>query len=154
MSAHARLPPACRGCSPGCPAQGALSLAEHLAIHGELPFGTRRERRGAGALIDLVEQAGLRGRGGAAFPLARKMRAVTAAGGRSRSAGGRSCSPTWPRESPRAVKDRLLLESLPHLVLDGGVLAARAVGADELIVCIDESAEAALQSARAGAARA
>jgi NADH:ubiquinone oxidoreductase subunit F (NADH-binding) len=49
---------------------------------------------------------------------------------------------------PASNKDRLLLESLPHLVLDGGVLAARAVGADELIVCIEESAGAALQSAQ------
>ncbi len=32
-------------------------------------------------------------------------------------------------------------------MLDGGVLAARAVGADELILCIDESAAVALQSA-------
>jgi NADH:ubiquinone oxidoreductase subunit F (NADH-binding) len=48
---------------------------------------------------------------------------------------------------PASLKDRVLLEGLPHLVLDGGVLAARAVGADELILCIDESAGPALQSA-------
>ena len=48
---------------------------------------------------------------------------------------------------PASNKDRVLLEGLPHLVLDGGVLAARAVGADELILCIDESAGRALQSA-------
>ena len=132
----------------GMPAQGALSLAEHLAIHGELPFGKRRERRGAGALIDLVEQAGLRGRGGAAFPVARKMRAVTEGGGRS-SLGRRPIVLANVAEGePASRKDRLLLESLPHLVLDGGVLAARAVGADELILCIDEAAEAALQSAQ------
>ena len=31
----------------GMPAHGAMGLAEHLAIHGELPFAKRRERRGA-----------------------------------------------------------------------------------------------------------
>jgi NADH:ubiquinone oxidoreductase subunit F (NADH-binding) len=131
----------------GMPAQGALGLAEHLAIHGELPFAaTRRERRGAGALIDLVEQAGLLGRGGAAFPTATKLRAVAANGGRA-SLGRRPIVLANAAEGePASRKDRLLLESLPHLVIDGGVLAARSVGADELILCIDESAGDAQQS--------
>ena len=132
----------------GMPAQGALSLAEHLAIHGELPFGKRRERRGAGALIDLVEQAGLRGRGGAAFPVAIKMRAVAEGAGRAPIGKRPIVLANASEGEPASRKDRLLLESLPHLVIDGGVLAARAVGADELILCIDEAAEAALQSAQ------
>jgi NADH:ubiquinone oxidoreductase subunit F (NADH-binding) len=131
----------------GMPAHGAMSLAEHMAAHGDLPYGKRRERRAAGTLIDLVEQAGLRGRGGAAFPAARKMRAVAAGGGRS-SLGRRPIVLANAAEGePASRKDRTLLEGLPHLVIDGGVLAARAVGADELILCIDESAGAALQSA-------
>jgi NADH:ubiquinone oxidoreductase subunit F (NADH-binding) len=40
---------------------------------------------------------------------------------------------------PASLKDRTLLRSLPHLVLDGGILAAQAVGADELILCLCES---------------
>lgn len=130
----------------GMPAQGALSLAEHLAIHGELPFATRRERRGAGELVELVEQAGLRGRGGAAFPVARKLRAVTAAAGRTPLGKRPIVLANASEGEPASGKDRLLLESLPHLVLDGGVLAARAVGADELIVCVEASAGAALRS--------
>ena len=35
---------------------------------------------------------------------------------------------------PASAKDRLLLARLPHLVLDGAVLAARAVGSSEVIV--------------------
>jgi len=130
----------------GMPEHGALGLAEHRVIHGELPYSTRRERRGAGALIELVEQAGLRGRGGAAFPLARKLRAVTAAAGRTPLGKRPIVLANASEGEPASGKDRLLLESLPHLVLDGGVLAARAVGADELIVCVDESAGAALRS--------
>ncbi len=130
----------------GIPAHGSLGLAEHLALHGELPFAGRRERRGAGALIDLVEQAGLLGRGGAAFPVARKLRAVTAAGGRTPLGKRPIVLANAAEGEPASRKDRLLLESLPHLVIDGGVLAARAVGADELIIGIDESAEVALQS--------
>jgi NADH:ubiquinone oxidoreductase subunit F (NADH-binding) len=134
----------------GIPPYGAMGLDEHLATHGELPAAGRRGRRGrerrGGGPIDLVEEAGLRGHGGAAFPVARKMRAVVAAGGRT-SLGRRPIVLANAAEGePASGKDRLLLESLPQLVLDGGVLAARAVGADELILCIDESARAALQS--------
>jgi NADH:ubiquinone oxidoreductase subunit F (NADH-binding) len=130
----------------GMPAHGAVGLAEHRASNGELPYRTRRERRGAGALVELVERAGLRGRGGAAFPVARKLRAVTAAGGRMPLGKRPIVLANASEGEPASAKDRLLLESLPHLVLDGGVLAARAVGADELIVCVEESAGAALQS--------
>ncbi len=132
----------------GMPEHGALGLAEHRALHGELPYSTRRERRGAGAgaLIELVELAGLRGRGGAAFPLVRKLRAVTAAAGRTPLGKRPIVLANASEGEPASAKDRLLLESLPHMVLDGGVLAARAVGADELIVCVEESATAALRS--------
>ena len=37
---------------------------------------------------------------------------------------------------PASRKDRLLLTRLPHLVLDGITLAARAVGADEAYLCV------------------
>ena len=47
---------------------------------------------------------------------------------------------------PASLKDRILLQTLPHLVLDGGALAAQAVGAEEVILCVSESAGAALQS--------
>jgi NADH:ubiquinone oxidoreductase subunit F (NADH-binding) len=120
----------------GIPEQGALSLSEHVAVHGPVPLAHgRRERRSAARLIDEVELAGLCGRGGAAFPTAVKMRAVLAASGRPvvvvNAAEG----------EPASLKDRTLLATLPHLVLDGGVLAAQAVGADELIVCVQRSGD-------------
>jgi NADH:ubiquinone oxidoreductase subunit F (NADH-binding) len=116
------------------PASGAMSLEEHLSVHGEAPLAhSRRERRDAHALIDRVERAGLRGRGGAAFPTAVKMRTVAAARGRSivviNAAEG----------EPASLKDRTLVAALPHLVLDGGVLAAQAVGAEEVILCVPET---------------
>jgi NADH:ubiquinone oxidoreductase subunit F (NADH-binding) len=146
MSAPDRAPVGLPRLLAGMPEHGALGLADHRAIHGELPYGTRRERRGAGALVELVEQAGLCGRGGAAFPVARKLRAVTAAAGRTPLGKRPIVLANASEGEPASGKDRLLLESLPHLVLDGGVLAARAVGADELIVCVDESAGTALRS--------
>jgi NADH:ubiquinone oxidoreductase subunit F (NADH-binding) len=118
----------------GVPAQGAMSLSEHLDIHGELPTAKRRDRRGAGALIDHIEQAGLGGRGGAGFPMAKKMRTV--AGGRGKPIVVVNAT----EGEPASLKDRTLLETLPHLVLDGAALAARAIGAEEAIVCVCESA--------------
>jgi NADH:ubiquinone oxidoreductase subunit F (NADH-binding) len=47
---------------------------------------------------------------------------------------------------PASLKDRTLTQTLPHLVLDGGQLAAEAVGAEELIVCVCESASASVES--------
>ena len=131
----------------GIEADRAMSLGEHVAIHGELPCSERRARQGDRELIDLVEQAGLRGRGGAAFPVAQKLRAVAAGGARAALARHPIVLANAAEGEPASSKDRTLLENAPHLVLEGGVLAARAVGADELILCVDESAARALQSA-------
>lgn len=127
----------------GIPAEGALSLQEHLGIHGEMPDLGGRGRRGAAALIDEVEHAGLRGRGGAGFPLATKMRAVAA----QRAKPIVVVNAT--EGEPASLKDATLLQTLPHLVLDGGVLAAQALGADEAIVCVCEGGDALRSTERA-----
>ena len=126
----------------GTPDQGQMSLREHLAIHGEIPTGHgRRHKRGfATGLLDSIERAGLCGRGGAAFPTAVKMRAV--AKERRRAV----VLANGAEGEPASLKDKLLLEALPHLVLDGGSLAAAAVGASELIVCVPRSASTARHS--------
>lgn len=126
----------------GIPAHGALSLDGHLDVHGELPAASRRRGRHSEepSLIDQIELAGLRGHGGAGFPTATKLRAVATARGRAvvvvNAAEG----------EPASLKDRTLMQALPHLVLDGAQLAARAVGADELIVCVCASAQASVES--------
>jgi NADH:ubiquinone oxidoreductase subunit F (NADH-binding) len=108
----------------GLDAGGAgMSLAEHERIHGPLP------RPSAHQLIGAVERSGLRGRGGADFPTARKLRSV--AERRRRAA---ALVVNGSETEPASAKDRLLLWRLPHLVLDGAVLAARAIGAREVIV--------------------
>jgi NADH:ubiquinone oxidoreductase subunit F (NADH-binding) len=123
----------------GVGAQGAMTLSTHLEIHGELPTAHRRDRRGAEALVDQIEQAGLGGRGGGGFPMARKMRTV--AGGRGKPIVVVNAT----EGEPASLKDRTLLETLPHLVLDGAALAARAIGADEAILCVCESAGVGLE---------
>jgi len=104
----------------------ATRLAEHLAHFGALPA------RGS-VLIDDVEAAGLRGRGGAGFPTAVKMRAV-AAGRRPVVVGNGA------EGEPASAKDKTLLLTVPHLILDGIVAAADAVGAVDAVLCIERSA--------------
>jgi NADH:ubiquinone oxidoreductase subunit F (NADH-binding) len=128
----------------GVPAHGAMSLQAHLDTHGEPPAARkrdRRDRRGAAALIDQIEQAGLGGRGGAAFPTAKKMRTVAAGRGKPIVVVNAT------EGEPASLKDQTLLETLPHLVLDGAALAARAIGANEAILCVCESAGVALDRA-------
>jgi NADH:ubiquinone oxidoreductase subunit F (NADH-binding) len=124
----------------GALAHRSMNLDEHLAVHGELPREGRRRRRSESPLIEQVEQAGLRGRGGAAFPTATKLRAVASARRRS------TVVINAAEGEPASLKDRTLSQLVPHLMLDGGQLAARAVDADEVIVCVCESALASLES--------
>jgi NADH:ubiquinone oxidoreductase subunit F (NADH-binding) len=127
--------------------RGALTLEQHLAVHGPVPSdaaarGRRRARERASMLVDEIERAGLLGRGGAAFPTATKLRAVAAAGTRRRAV----VVANGAEGEPASLKDRTLLESLPHLVLDGATLAAQAVETEEVIVCVCESAGAGIDS--------
>jgi NADH:ubiquinone oxidoreductase subunit F (NADH-binding) len=119
-----------------------VSLHEHDRIHGPLP-----DIRG-GELIEAIELSGLRGRGGADFPTARKLRAVAGDGGgvgrRRRRAS--AVVVNGSETEPASAKDALLLARLPHLVLDGAVLCALAVGAREVFVKVGESASVVLAS--------
>lgn len=102
----------------------------HRALHGSLPD------LGADDLITLAGMGGLRGRGGAGFPFARKLRAVQTAAAR-RQAGVRVVVNATEGE-PGSAKDALLLTRAPHLVLDGAELAARALGSPQVVVGITD----------------
>ena len=101
---------------------GDPSLGAHLAAHGPLP--THGD--------PVLAAAGLTGRGGAGFPTARKLASVRDAARAARTPavvvgnGGEG--------EPAAAKDATLLARSPHLVLDGLALAARAVGADTVVL--------------------
>jgi NADH:ubiquinone oxidoreductase subunit F (NADH-binding) len=113
------------------PPDGPLSLAEHLARYGPVPFRDAAGTDGQG-LIAEVERAGLTGRGGAAFPAGRKMRAVAETGRRAgplHNQVGTVVLANGTESEPASGKDQMLLTRAPHLVLDGIALAAEAVGA-------------------------
>jgi NADH:ubiquinone oxidoreductase subunit F (NADH-binding) len=105
-------------------------LAAHRARLGALP------EPGVEALVALLDEVGVRGRGGAGFPLARKLQTVVRAGGSRTGLGSRRpyVVVNAAEGEPASAKDSALLDVAPHLVLDGAVVAARALGAREVHV--------------------
>ncbi|MFA5028076.1 MAG: NAD(P)H-dependent oxidoreductase subunit E, partial [Candidatus Methylomirabilota bacterium] len=83
------------------------------------------------AVIAEIERSGLRGRGGAGFPVARKWRAARAAAGDRRYV---LCN--GDEGDPGAFKDRSLMEGDPHAVIEGMLIGAYAVGAGEGVVYV------------------
>jgi NADH:ubiquinone oxidoreductase subunit F (NADH-binding) len=118
---------------------GWTGLAEHRARYPRPPAPGRSPHDG---LIDLVERSGLGGRGGAGFPTGRKLRAVAA--GR----GPRVVVVNGAEGEPASGKDQVLLGRLPHLVFDGALWAAAAVGASRVVVCVDRAHSEAFATVR------
>jgi NADH:ubiquinone oxidoreductase subunit F (NADH-binding) len=119
--------------------------AEGLTMHrhrlGPLPALPPDE------LIAEVEASGLLGRGGAGFPVGRKWRTVA-----ERSSGRAVVLANGAEGEPLSHKDRSLMAARPQLVIDGALLAAGAVGADDIIFYIGtehRAADAAIRHALA-----
>jgi NADH:ubiquinone oxidoreductase subunit F (NADH-binding) len=117
----------------GIHAGRAVDLAGHRSVHGTPDEAVVRGDR----LIEAVAAAGLRGRGGAGFPTAVKLRAV------ARARGRKALVVNGTEGEPMSGKDRVLLSLTPHLVLDGIRLAAEAVGARRIVIAVTGAAEAA-----------
>ncbi|MFE5909616.1 NADH-ubiquinone oxidoreductase-F iron-sulfur binding region domain-containing protein [Streptomyces wedmorensis] len=100
-------------------------------------------------LLHHLDACGLRGRGGAGFPAAVKLRTVREHGRRDRGNGTRGehaaagagapvVVANGEEGEPGSVKDRWLLRARPHLVLDGLVHAAAVTGADHGYVYVSD----------------
>ncbi len=117
----------------------AVSLAAHVQRYGRLPAVQRDPE----AFVAEVVASGLRGRGGGGFPAGDKLAAVMAGRGRPVVVANGS------EGEPPSSKDKALLAYTPHLVLDGAVLAARALGASEAIVAVGPAVFAQVERALA-----
>jgi NADH:ubiquinone oxidoreductase subunit F (NADH-binding) len=135
------------GCTPRLLTEQAGQAREDLATYRRL--GGYRPLASADALLSEVESSGLVGRGGAAFPLAVKLRTVRDNGRLTADTGGPVVIANGEEGEPASIKDRWLLRNRPHLVLDGLRLAAAIVDADRAYVYVSDpesahSVEAAL----------
>jgi NADH-quinone oxidoreductase subunit F len=85
-------------------------------------------------ILEEITASGLRGRGGAGFPVSKKWMIAA-----QTQAEARCVVCNAGEDEPGSFKDRVLLEYRPHLVLEGTVLAARAVSADRAYLYINET---------------
>jgi formate dehydrogenase beta subunit len=86
----------------------------------------RRGELGREQLVDIVDKAGLRGCGGAGFPTARKWKSVLG------EKGPRLMAVNADEGEPGTFKDRYFLETDPHRVLEGMLMAAHLVEAPDI----------------------
>src|SRR5438045_9556042 len=124
------------------PSAGPESWEQHRSRLGELPGASARR-----AIIATIERSGLIGRGGGGFPVGRKWRSVA-----ERSRRGAVVVANGAEGEPRSAKDRALMHLRPHLVIDGGLVAAQAIGAGELVVYVGPGHPAAVRAMRGAVA--
>ena len=134
----AREPP--RSAVPTCRSSSGRRRSSWRIPALSIPSASRitSVRRGYGALMRVltemtpsevvqeVVKSGLRGRGGAGYPTGLKWSTVAKAGG-----GQKYVICNADEGDPGAFMDRSVLESDPHRVLEGMLIAAYAVGASE-----------------------
>ncbi len=104
----------------------ADSIEEYIGRDGYFGLARALIEMTQEAVIEEVKKAGIRGRGGAGFPTGRKWELCQKAPGDKKYI---LCNAD--EGDPGAFMDRSLLESDPHAVLEGMIIGAYAIGADE-----------------------
>ena len=103
-----------------------IDRAGYQTVFGKVPRLTAEQ------LISMAEQVDLRGRGGAAFPVARKLSAVLDAARTRKRAPIVVVNGT--EGEPGSAKDKMLLLRSPYLVLTGALATAWALDARLILV--------------------
>jgi NADH:ubiquinone oxidoreductase subunit F (NADH-binding) len=120
----------------------AADLQGHLDQHGPLNVARVRSQSWHHGLVASLEESGLNGRGGGAFPVSVKL-AVS----RSSGHGGIVVVNAMEGE-PASSKDQLLLTRTPHLVLDGAQYLATLCGSDRVVICVPNTRVAVVAAVR------
>jgi len=106
-------------------------LEDYIHRGGYTALATALDKFTPEEVINMVQESGLRGRGGAGFPAGKKW-------GFTRQAPGQPkyliCNAD--EGEPGTFKDRLILEGDPHLIIEGMAIAAYAIGASRGIIYI------------------
>jgi formate dehydrogenase len=118
-------------------------LAAYRAGGGYAALAALREGRlSVEAARDAVLASGLRGMGGAGFPAGRKFDIVRAA------PGPRFLAVNGDEGEPGTFKDRLCLETRPHLMLEGVLAVAHGIAAERAYVYMRDEYPAVLEILR------
>jgi len=109
------------------------SLAAYRAATGADAVAGARAMKPE-ALVALIAESGLRGRGGAGFPTGRKWDTI-----RRHACPTRFVVCNAAEGEPGTFKDRWLIRRNPYAVVEGMLIAAHAAGAAELVIGVKES---------------
>jgi len=108
---------------------GHVDYAAYRAAGGyELATSCVAGKKKPADVIAIMEDSGLRGLGGAGFPAGRKWKLVAA------EPAPRLMAINIDEGEPGTFKDRYYLERDPHRFLEGALIAAWAVGIDEIYI--------------------
>lgn len=102
------------------------NIHDYLRVGGYQALGRVLAGMTPAQVVDAVKQSGLRGRGGAGFPTGVKWEAM-----RRQAATQRYIICNADEGDPGAFMDRSLLEGNPHSVLEGMIIGAFTLGANE-----------------------
>src|SRR5262245_15555469 len=105
--------------------------AEPTERYGVLPELLRDHASAGPRVLTALKESGLRGMGGAGFPTGAKWELV-----RDESRTPKYVICNADESEPGTFKDRVLLAQLPHLIIEGMLLAGLVVGADHGILYI------------------
>jgi NADH-quinone oxidoreductase subunit F len=116
----------------GADARDLTRLDEYRAIGGYRQL-TRVRKLNPAKVIEEISQASLRGRGGAGFPMGRKLSLVPPAAKRP---GPAYVVANADESEPGSFKDREILRRVPHRFLEGCLIAAHAIEAEAVFIYI------------------
>ncbi len=119
------------------------SIEDYIDAGGYAELRRTLATRTPEQVIDEVARGRLRGRGGAGFPTAVKWRAC-----RQQPRSPKYLIGNCDEGDPGAYMDRSILEGNPHLVLEGMILGAWAIGASEAVLYVRDEYPLALEHAR------
>ncbi len=125
------------------------SITDYIAIGGYSALAKVLREYGPEEVIREITRSGLRGRGGGGFPTGRKWAACRAAPGDEKYL---ICNAD--EGDPGAYMDRSILEGNPHLVIEGMLIGAWAIGAEQGYIYVRNEYPLAVERARAAVARA
>ena len=102
------------------------NVLDYIAIGGYQALAKAITTMSCEEIIDTVEKSGLRGLGGGGFPTGRKWRLCRKAPGDVKFVIGNG-----DEGDPGAFSDRSLMEANPHGILEGMIIGAYAIGANQ-----------------------
>ena len=117
------------------PLEPVSSLDAYLATGGRAGVETA-QRIGPAETIETITRSGLRGRGGGGFPTGRKWAGIA-----SQTGTRRYLVCNGAEGEPGTFKDRALLRANPYQFVEGVIIAAFAIGAEEAFICLKASFE-------------